>query len=117
MGVVVGQLGRDRSDGAAADTVALLLQVDQQITPATKGVKAVEFAEERLLRGQDAVGLVSDHGPDQLVLVGEVVIHLRRADTRLPLNVLDAGAGHAMGEHQLGGGGDDASPGRQDPSP
>ena len=111
--VVVGEFGRDGSDRAAAGAVPLLLQVDQQVAPAFERGEAVELVEHRSLRGQHAVGLVGDDGADEVVLVGEVVIHLRRADTGPPLDVLDAGAGDTVGEHQLGSGGDDARPGRQ----
>jgi hypothetical protein len=48
---------------------------------ATEGVEAVEFVEDGPLCGKDSIGLVSDHGPDQVVLVGDVVIHLRSADS------------------------------------
>ena len=109
--VVVGELGRDRPDGAAANAVTLLLQVDEQVTPAIERVEAVELVEDGSLRGEDSVGLVSDHGPDQVVLVGEVVIQLRRADSRAELDVLDAGAGDAVGEDQFGGRLDDARSG------
>jgi hypothetical protein len=89
------------------------LQVDEQVAPPLERRKAVEFVEHSSLCGQDAVGLVSDDGADEVVLVGEIVIHLRRADTRSLLDVLDAGAGDTVGEHQLSSGRDDATSGCQ----
>ena len=54
----------------------------------------------RLLALEDRRGLICDHGPDQPLLVTEVVVELRGTYAGRSLNVLPAGACHAARVHQ-----------------
>src|SRR4051812_23144654 len=69
------------------------------------------MVEKGLLEAQDRARLVFDDRADEGPLVTEVVIDLRRADTRRLLDVFGAGACNAPVVHQFRRLGDDAIPG------
>src|ERR1700728_711734 len=71
----LGQFTSDRADWAAAAAVEFPLVLDHPVAPGAQAVQAAEI--ERLLPGDDRVGLVLDHSANQRGLVIEVVVELR----------------------------------------
>ncbi len=79
---------------------SLTLAFHHEISPSPEGVHGVQAAEKRLLVGQDLLGLVRNHGPDEPLLVAEVVIQLRGAYAGRLLHVLPTRTRNAALVHQ-----------------
>jgi hypothetical protein len=103
-----GQLAGHRSERASAHATQAAHYVDHDVAPAAKVLDAFDAVQAEMLHAEHLVGLEVDHRRDEIVLVREVVVHLRGADDRGFLNVLDGGPRDATLQHQFRGRGHDA---------
>ena len=100
LGVALGELANERAEWAAALCFGALRCGDHHVPP---GFDSVRAAERVPLVIDDGVGLVVDDRLHEVVLVGEVVVHLRAADFRRHLDVFQGGARHPALMDQGGG--------------
>src|SRR6202011_5228435 len=89
LGVTLGELTTERAKWAAPLCFGELRCGDHHVPP---GFDSVRAAEHVPLVSDDGVGLVVDDRLNEVVLVGEVVVHLRTADFRRCLDVVQGGA-------------------------
>jgi len=100
LGVTLGELTNERAKLAAPLCFGALRCGDHHVPPAFDTVRA---AERVPLAIDDGVGLVVDDRLHEVVLVGEVVVHLRAADFRRHPDVFQGGARHPALMDQGGG--------------
>src|ERR1700760_523120 len=89
LGVTLGELASKRAKCAAPLSLGALRRGEYHVPPRLDAVWAAECAPIAI---DDGVGLVVDDRLDEVVLVGEVVVQLRAADSRRRLDVLEEGA-------------------------
>ena len=106
-----GELAGEGAEWAAEAGGAVGAGVDDAVKAGGQ-VVPVGDGGELLLSAQDEAAGVLGHGEDEVLPVGEVVVQLAFAGVGPAQHVVDAGGGDAVGQHQLGGRGDDALPGR-----
>ena len=100
LGVTLGELTNERAKLAAPLCFGALRCGDHHVPP---GFDSVRAAERLPIATDDGVGLVVDDRLHEIVLVGEVVVHLRAADFRRHLDVFQGGARHPALMDQGGG--------------
>src|SRR5579859_1299544 len=108
LGVTLGELTNERAKLAAPLCFGALRCSDHHVPP---GFDSVRAAERVPLAIDDGLGLVVDDRLHEIVLVGEVVVHLRAADFRRFLDVFQGGARHPALMDQGCSGLDDSGPG------
>ena len=91
LGVTLGELTNERAKLAAPLCFGALRCGDHHVPP---GFDSVRAAERVPLANDDGLGLVVDDRLHEIGLVGEVVVHLRAADFRRHLDVVQGGARH-----------------------
>src|SRR5271169_5481163 len=101
LGVTLGELTNERAKLAAPLCFGAPRCGDYHVPP---GFDSVRAAERVPIAIDDGVSLVVDDRLHEFDLVGEVVVHLRAADFRRRLDVLQGGARHPALMDQGGGG-------------
>src|SRR5271166_2009405 len=91
LGVTLGELSSERAKLAAPLCFGALRCGDDHIPP---GFDAIRSTERLPIAIDDGVGVVVDDRLHEIVLVGEVVVHLRAADFRRHLDVFQGGGRH-----------------------
>ncbi len=100
LGVTLGELTNERAKLAAPLCFGALRCGDHHVPPGFDSVRAAEGLPVAI---DDGLGLVVDDRLHEIVLVGEVVVHLRAADFRRHLDVFQGGARHPAFMDQGGG--------------
>jgi hypothetical protein len=103
------ELACERAERAAALALFAAGLGDDHVAPGSEPLGVAEVGLP--LAAGDDVGLVADDGLHELVLVGEVVVHLRPAHRCRRLDVVEGGARHASLVDQPGGRRHDPRPG------
>ena len=92
LGVTLGELTTERAKWAAPVCFGVLRRRDHHVPP---GFDSVRTAKDAPLVMDDGFGLVVDDRLHEFVLVGEVVVHLRAADFRRNLDIVQGGRRHS----------------------
>src|SRR6201987_4162797 len=100
LGGTLGELTSKRAECAASLSLGALRCGEHHVPPRLDAVCAAECAPIAI---DDGVGLVVDDRLHEVVLVGEVVVHLRAADFRRRPDVFQGGACHSALMDQGGG--------------
>src|SRR6201994_129019 len=100
LGVTLGELTNERAKLAAPLCFGAPRCGDHHVPPGFDSVRVVERLPMAI---DDGVGLVVDDRLHEVVLVGEVVVHLRAADFRRRPDVFQGGACHSALMDQGGG--------------
>src|SRR6185437_3848075 len=109
--VELGELAAERSERAAALAARVFLEGDDHVAPGPQAVDTLDRGQHRLVGLADhGLGAVVDHGADQRLLVGEVVIDLRTAHPGLSPDLLQSGPSDALLQDEAGGSGHDPLP-------
>jgi hypothetical protein len=100
--VVLRELADEGADRAAAARVLADLMLDHEVEPAVDASPGVEVVKELALITEHGVGGDVDYGADEVVAVLEVVVELAAAGAGARTDVVEAHAGGALLDDELG---------------